>query len=67
MPICLNCVNWAPTPKDYLSRAGFAPCTALTTPHTGYAATYPRICPSFKQAPDEKVQRRREIFGIATV
>lgn len=60
---CIQCENWAPKPNDTLARGGFAPCLA-STQKTAFAATYPRECRSFKPAPAEKVQRRRELFGI---
>lgn len=61
---CYRCANWAPKMTDALSRQGFAPCHARNTPHTGYASIYPRECSLFKPAPPDKVQRRREVFGI---
>lgn len=64
MPICLECVNWAPKPNDLLSRGGFGPCLAKNTPHSGWGATKPHDCSLFKQAPAEKVLRRRELFAV---
>lgn len=61
---CIDCSNFAPKPNDPLSRGGFGPCLAKNTPHSGWGATKPRDCSLFKQAPAEKVLRRRELFGI---